>query len=645
VASDSNRSDFEDDVSILAIELALTSADARPPRDLQAASLNGSLAQPYEHALLSTYQKQNQALLNKAIRVLLVDDSASHQKLLAVLLTRWGCEVVQAEDAAHALVMIQSNPPDMLLTDWDMPGMNGSDLCAEIRRLSISQYIYIVMITGFASRDELLESLKLGADDFLTKPVNTAELKVRINTGKRILSLYQRLRSNHDHLTQLYDALDKDLRAVASMQRALLPARIQNPEPLAVDWCFEPVRYVSGDHVGLVQLSADAVGFFTVHLPGFGIPPALAVMSLSRWLSEGHAAGVLFRKPAVSDRGRWTLNAPSIVFDVICAFLDGQSENLDELQMIYGVLHLADGQGQLCRLGHAAPVKITAQGELVPLLSQRQISWREPNFARASLSFQLFGGDRLLLLSPTVKQAFDRLSAVNETLTKIADLPLDEQLKRCVYVLEKSRLGANLDDRTHHDLCIMGLQWGVYVDKTPRVLDAPAMKNIRDELSQSVIGADQPPLGDAVCGLQFIHVMDLSNLQYVAEAVGRFAEDAGLNDVASYFLDLAVVEACTNIIRHGYPHKQALPTEVRVAHYENVIVVSILDRGVPIEAEQFTRAKQRLASNVQDIEEATISTAPESGLGLVLIQSAADAMHYEQTESYNQLVLIKYFEH
>jgi diguanylate cyclase (GGDEF)-like protein len=109
-------------------------------------------------------------------------------------LTRAGYVVDTAENGADALAKILNGQYHILLTDWDMPGMDGPTLCKRVREANLSTYVYILLLTGHLTTDDVVVGLGAGADDYVKKPANQAELLARLSAGSRIVTLEQSLR-------------------------------------------------------------------------------------------------------------------------------------------------------------------------------------------------------------------------------------------------------------------------------------------------------------------------------------------------------------------------------------------------------------------------------------------------------------------
>lgn len=138
------------------------------------------------------------------MKILIAEDEPVSRRLLEASLLEWGYDVVIASDGREALDILQAAySPSLVISDWMMPGMDGLTLCREIRRMDITGYIYVILLTAKDAKKDVIEGLEAGADDFLTKPFNREELKYRTRIGKRIINLERRILelANTDGLT------------------------------------------------------------------------------------------------------------------------------------------------------------------------------------------------------------------------------------------------------------------------------------------------------------------------------------------------------------------------------------------------------------------------------------------------------------
>jgi two-component system, cell cycle response regulator len=140
------------------------------------------------------------------MKVLLVEDSYLERHKLGGCLTEWGLEYVAVGSGTEAVKLLESpDPPELVLLDWILPGMDGIDVLRRIRKVTHGSYIYTVMLTAKNQKKDRMLAMEAGADDYLSKPVDPAELRSRIMVGKRIVELQQSLRfaASHDFLTNL----------------------------------------------------------------------------------------------------------------------------------------------------------------------------------------------------------------------------------------------------------------------------------------------------------------------------------------------------------------------------------------------------------------------------------------------------------
>jgi two-component system, cell cycle response regulator len=157
------------------------------------------------------------------MKILIVEDDPISRRILEANLLEWGYEVMVASDGAEALEIIQQpESPNLIISDWMMPRMDGLALCREIRNVEKSEYIYFIILTAKGEKRDIIEGLEAGADDFLSKPFNQEEMKYRIRIGERIINLERRIMelANTDPLTGLLNRRAFMERVEQEMSRA-----------------------------------------------------------------------------------------------------------------------------------------------------------------------------------------------------------------------------------------------------------------------------------------------------------------------------------------------------------------------------------------------------------------------------------------
>ena len=210
-------------------------------------------------------------------QILVVDDDAVSRKILAQLLASAGYECRECEDGTEALALVHAKQPSLLLLDFDMPGLNGAEVLKSLRSDSdpaIAQ-IPTIMLTGHGSEESEVRCLQAGADDFVTKPVNAAVLRARIETQLRLRSMRRQLERQNDELEEWRRNLERDLAAAQLTQQSLIP---QKPPTIAgweVAACYRPVIQVGGDIYGWLRMKDSRILFWIADGTGHGAAAAL----------------------------------------------------------------------------------------------------------------------------------------------------------------------------------------------------------------------------------------------------------------------------------------------------------------------------------------------------------------------------------
>ncbi|MEY2549931.1 MAG: phosphoserine phosphatase RsbU/P [Verrucomicrobiota bacterium] len=214
---------------------------------------------------------------NSGERILIADDDATSRKLLARILTRAGFTCTDAPDGIEALKQLHDDPPSLLLLDFDMPGMDGAEVLKRLRHDGnpLIAQIPAIMLTGHGGEESEVLCLEAGADDFVTKPINEAVLRARIDTHLRLRSMRSQLQKQNDELEAWRKNLERDLEAARLTQQSLIPQKA----PLLPGWeiaaCYKPVIQVGGDIYGWLRMTDGRTLFWIADATGHGASAAL----------------------------------------------------------------------------------------------------------------------------------------------------------------------------------------------------------------------------------------------------------------------------------------------------------------------------------------------------------------------------------
>jgi len=137
------------------------------------------------------------------LRLVLAEDDSTQRMIMTRLLQDAGYVVDAVRTGDEALAKIVGGGYQILITDWDMPGMDGATLCRRVRGTQLESYLYVLLLTAYNSIESTVAGLEAGADDYIRKPANAAELIARLNSGRRIIRLEQSLLRAGEQIRQL----------------------------------------------------------------------------------------------------------------------------------------------------------------------------------------------------------------------------------------------------------------------------------------------------------------------------------------------------------------------------------------------------------------------------------------------------------
>lgn len=162
-------------------------------------------------------------------RVLVADDDELLRRSVRLQLQKDGYAVVEAEDGNQAWDLIRREGVQLVISDWNMPGLEGPELARLVRSTPLPQYTYLILLTANTHKRDVVAGLQAGADDYLTKPFDPDELRARVAIGVRVVELESQLRATmqqlqelavRDGLTNLYNRRAFDTRLEDEFQRA-----------------------------------------------------------------------------------------------------------------------------------------------------------------------------------------------------------------------------------------------------------------------------------------------------------------------------------------------------------------------------------------------------------------------------------------
>ena len=210
-------------------------------------------------------------------RILVVDDDATSRKMLVRTLSSAGYDCYESDNGAETLKLVHGEQPSLLLLDFDMPGLDGAEVLKRMRadRDPAVAQIPAIMLTGHGGEESEVLCLEAGADDFVTKPINTAVLRARIETQLRLRSMRRQLQQQNEELEKWRNNLERDLAAARLTQQSLIPQKPPALPGWEVAAYYRPVIQVGGDIYGWLRMRDGRILFWIADATGHGASAAL----------------------------------------------------------------------------------------------------------------------------------------------------------------------------------------------------------------------------------------------------------------------------------------------------------------------------------------------------------------------------------
>jgi len=388
--------------------------------------------------------------------LLVVDDIEMNRDMLSRRLARKGHTVDVAEDGHRALAMIEETDYDVVLLDIMMPGIDGYETLEKIRSDRDSGDLPVIMATAKDASEDVVAALKLGANDYVTKPFDFPVVLARVQTQLQ-------LKRSREALARAHHKMKKDLEAAARIQASLLPSeQVVEFEGARVAWRYVPCDELAGDTLGIVRLDDRSVGVYVVDVSGHGVPSALLSVSLSRVLTSEPTSSVLWITDPGSAESR--IASPLEVMTELSKRFPYDMQTGQYFTMVYAVIDLENQRLTYASAGHE-PMIIVGSGReaefgkstgqpiaLVPAMIMKS-TYEEQ-------SIEICPGDRIYLYSDGIPEAHDAGGDQygNERLTaKLAELletDLDQGLPKVLETVRQWQGGPHFDD----DVSILGVE-------------------------------------------------------------------------------------------------------------------------------------------------------------------------------------------
>ena len=367
------------------------------------------------------------------MKILLADDEPVTRLLYSRNLKACGYDVVTAENGEEAWKHLQTEPFQILISDWEMPVLNGLELCQRVKAATDLPYIYILLLTARDDEASLIQGLDIGADDYLAKTCDIEVLKARVRSAGRISQLTAELEAKNQHLNEINERLDKaysyikrDLKLAAKAQIGLLPPQNAVINGVRFNWLFLPSTYVGGDTLNYFRINDSQIVFYQLDVAGHGVASALHSFSLARILSPDQTKTMPPKYLPAHDSTSSALGHPTydrrqdqdslfaspassatIVAKLNQRFQSG-ADMSDYFTTAFGLLDTRSRTIDLCLAGHPKPIFIPLDGEPIAVGKHGLPVGILPDSDYESTMFKFSKGDRLFLHSDGIAECMNK---------------------------------------------------------------------------------------------------------------------------------------------------------------------------------------------------------------------------------------------
>ena len=380
--------------------------------------------------------------------LLVVDDNEMNRDMLSRRLSRRGNTVTTAENGQIALDLIEQNSYDVILLDIMMPGISGIDVLKTLRQSYLPADLPIIMATAKSENEDIIEALKLGANDYVTKPLDFPVVLARVNTQLT-------LKYSQDALKSAHDRMKRDLNAAAEIQQTLLPYDLPKLDSIEIAWEFHPCDELAGDFLNIFKLNENELGVYVMDVMGHGVPAALLSFSVSRNLSLSAGSDSIVLKP-----GQQEVASPVDVLSRLNTLYPFEASNNRFFTLLYGILDIRDGQFRYALAGHPGPLIVSSDQSVQDLTENSFPVGIVENADFNESTIKLNPGDRMYLYSDGIIEETNgeddqfEIDRLQESLKENYASTIDTSIEQTVDTIISWHGSEHLSD----DLSIIGIE-------------------------------------------------------------------------------------------------------------------------------------------------------------------------------------------
>jgi sigma-B regulation protein RsbU (phosphoserine phosphatase) len=378
--------------------------------------------------------------------ILVVDDQPPNRLLLDRLLTKHGYTVVTAENGEEALRIVAERPVALILLDVMMPGVDGLEVLRRLRAEHAPTELPVIMVTARDEAQDIVHALSLGANDYITKPIDFPVVLARVETQMSLHEANEALASAHERL-------ERDLAAAARIQQALLPSAPPDVPGATFAYAVMPCDELAGDTLNLMRLDDRHVGMSLIDVSGHGVSAALLSVTLNHLLAPMPDNPLLYDDNGGGPEPRTPVGVATKLNERFQLDL----ETTQYFTLAYGVLETTSRVLRYVCAGHPGPVHLSGATARHRETADLPVGWvGQPSFHEHRLDLE--PGDRVYFFSDGLAETRGQgeplgVSGICRLVEETRTRPLAESVER---------LSAEASDRSHgaliDDVSILALE-------------------------------------------------------------------------------------------------------------------------------------------------------------------------------------------
>src|SRR5262245_30496685 len=351
--------------------------------------------------------------------LLLVEDEAIYSDMLGGHLRDHGFHVTLAESGGQAIRMLKDGTFDLVLLDILLPGISGIDVLKYLRETHSATELPVIMATVMDQSSDIVDALKLGANDYVTKPFDLPVVLARVQTHltvkrsvDRIIRLERHLEERNAELevanrelAQMNKRMKRDLEAAARVQQALLPSTPLDVPGARFAWSFRPCTELAGDLLNVLQIDTNNIALYVLDVVGHGVAAALMAVTVNRVLTYAQSVPATLGEPR---RGaeKESRCSPAEVAERLAREFPWDPRTEQFFTIVHGVLSLDTSEFRFVSAGHPGPVYLPHQGEPAVLdVAGSPIGLGGEHYEEHSMTMRT--GDRIYMYSDGVLDAMN----------------------------------------------------------------------------------------------------------------------------------------------------------------------------------------------------------------------------------------------